>query len=182
MVNVVHLQKVFYLQWVGKLAKSREEKWTHVQRWWFSKLANGFGVFNFNCCSKDSLKRLDTIRNSFWKAFLCTYLDTGKLTTENEINSENVYFQQLWNNSLIQYNLLFYLEWKRQGIEYIKDITKDNEKRLFTLEEIKQIIVNNRGSIVLYYNAIINAIPKHWFYWISANKQTTELEIDQVTI
>ena len=35
------------------------------------------------------------------KAVLCTYLDTGKLTTENEINSENVYFQQLWNNSLM---------------------------------------------------------------------------------
>ena len=84
--------------------------------------------------------------------------------SENEINSGNVYFQQLWNNSLIQYkrNLLFYPEWKRQGIEYIKDITKDNEKRLLTLEEIKQIIVNNRGSVVLDYNAIINAIPKHW--------------------
>ena len=38
----------------------------------------------------------------------------------------------------------------------IKDITKDNEKRLLTLEEIKQIILNNRGSIVLDYNAIIN--------------------------
>ena len=45
MVNVVHLQKAFYLQWVGKLAKSREEKWTHIPRWWFSKLANGFGFF-----------------------------------------------------------------------------------------------------------------------------------------
>ena len=42
--------------------------------------------------------------------------------------------------------------------------------------------MNNRGSIVLDYNAIINAIPKHWLDWISANKQTTELEIDQVTI
>ena len=173
MVNVVHLQKAFYLQWVGKLAKSREEKWTHIPRWWFSKLANGYGVFNFNCRSKD-VKGLDIIRNDFWKAVLCTYLDTGKLTTENEINSENVYFQQLWNNSLIQYkhNLLFYPEWKRQGIEYIKDITKDNEKRLLTLEEMKQIIVNNRGSIVLDYNAIINAIPKHWLDWLSAkNKQ-----------
>ena len=35
MVNVVHLQKAFYLQWVGKLAKSREEKWTHIPRWCF---------------------------------------------------------------------------------------------------------------------------------------------------
>ena len=81
-----------------------------------------------------------------------------------------------------KHNLLFYPEWKRQGIEYIKDITKDNEKRLLTLEEIKQIIVNNRGNIALDYNAIINAIPKHWLDWISANKQTTEPEIDQVTI
>ena len=40
--------------------------------------------------------------------------------------------------------------------------------------------MNNRGSIVLDYNAIINAIPKPWLDWISANKQTTELEIDQV--
>ena len=54
----------------------------------------------------------------------------------------------------------------------IKDITKDNEKRLLTLEEIKQIILNNRGSIVLDYNAIINAVPKHWLDWLSAkNKQ-----------
>ena len=140
-------------------------------------------MFNFNCRSKDA-KGLDKIRNCFWKAVLCTYLDTDKLSTEKEINSEKIYFQQLWNNSLIQYkhNLLFYPEWKRQNIEYIKDITKDNEKRLLTLEEIKQIILNNRGSIVLDYNAIINAIPKPWLDWISANKQTTELEIDQVTI
>ena len=40
---------------------------------------------------------------------------------------------------MIQYkhDLLFYPEWKRQGTEYIKDIIKDNEKRLLTLEEIK---------------------------------------------
>ena len=44
MVNFLHLQKAFYLQWVGKLAKSREEKWTHIPKWWFSKLANGFGL------------------------------------------------------------------------------------------------------------------------------------------
>ena len=63
-------------------------------------MADGLGVFNFSCRSKDA-KGLDKIRNDFWKAVLCTYLDTGKLTTENEINSENVYFQQLWNNSLM---------------------------------------------------------------------------------
>ena len=92
--------EAFYLQWVGKLAKSRKEKWTHIPRWWFSKLANGFVVFNFSCRSKDA-KGLDKIKKGFWKAVLCTYLDTGKLTTEKEINSEKVYFQQLWNNSLI---------------------------------------------------------------------------------
>ena len=78
--------------------------------------------------------------------------------------------------------LSFYPEWKRQGIEYIKDITKENEKRLLTLDEMKQTTLNNRGSIVLDYNAIINAIPKPWLDWISANKQTTDLEMDQVTI
>ena len=81
-----------------------------------------------------------------------------------------------------KHNLLFYSEWQKQGIECIKDITKDNEKRLLTLEEIKQIIVNNRESIVLDYNAVINAIPKHRLDWISANKLTTELEINYVNI
>ena len=47
---------------------------------------------------------------------------------------------------------------------------------------MKQTPLNNTGSIVLDYNAIINAIPKPWLDWISANKQTTELEMDQVTI
>ena len=113
MVSVVHLLKAFYLQWVGKLTKSREEKWTYILSWCFPKLANGFGVLNFNCRSKDA-KGLDKIRSGFWKAVLCIYLDISKLTTKNEINSENGYFQQLWNNSLIQYKhyLLFYPEWK----------------------------------------------------------------------
>ena len=47
---------------------------------------------------------------------------------------------------------------------------------------MEQIIVNNRGSIVLDYNAVINAIPKHRLDWISANKLTTELEINYVNI
>ena len=83
-----------------------------------------------------------------------------------------------------KYNLLFYPNGKDKALNLFchKDITKDNEKRLFTLAEIKQIIVINRGNIVLDYNAIINAFPKPWLDWISANKQTTELEIDQVTI
>jgi len=37
--------------------------------------------------------------------------------------------------------------------------------------------VNNRGSTVLDYNAVINAVPQTWLDWISANKQATELEI-----
>ena len=52
MVSVVHLQKTFHIQWVEKLAESGDEKWTYIPRWWFSKLANGLGVFNFNCRSK----------------------------------------------------------------------------------------------------------------------------------
>ena len=35
-------------------------------------------------------------------------------------------------------------------------------------EKVKQVTVNNRGSIVLDYNAIINVIPKPWLDWISA--------------
>ena len=61
-------------------------------------------------------------------------------------------------------------------------MTKDIEKRILTLEEMKRTTVNNMGSIVLAYNAVINVIPKPWLDWISASKQTTELEIKQVAI
>ena len=65
MVNIVPLQKAFYLQWVGKLADSNEEKWTYIPRWLFSKLANGLGVFNFNCRSK-YVTGIDKIGNVFF--------------------------------------------------------------------------------------------------------------------
>ena len=47
---------------------------------------------------------------------------------------------------------------------------------------MEQTIVHNRASTVLDSIAVINAIPQKWLYWISANKQTTELEIEQVII
>ena len=181
MVNIVHLQKAFYLQWVGKLSDSSEEKWTYIPRWFFSKLANGLGVFNFNCRSK-YVKGIDKIGNVFWKTVLSTYLDNKKLITEEDIDEENFHQQILWNNTLIQYkqNVLFFPDWKRHGIEYMIDIIKDNEKRLFTVEEIKQKI-GCRGSIVLDFNAVINAIPRTWSDRI-VNIQTTNLEIERLTV
>ena len=76
---------------------------------------------------------------------------------------------------------MFYVfpDWKRHGVKYIKDIIKDNE-RLFTVEEIKQKIVGCRGSIVLDFNAVINAIPKTWLGRIF-NRQITDLEIERLT-
>ena len=47
---------------------------------------------------------------------------------------------------------------------------------------MEQIIVNNRGSIVLDYNAVINGISNPWLDWISSNKQTSEHEIDQLLL
>ena len=63
---------------------------------------------------------------------------------------------------MIQYkqNVSFFPDWKRHGVEYKKDITKDNERRLFTAVEIKQKIVGCRVSIVLDFNAVITAIPR----------------------
>ena len=109
-------------------------------------------------------------------------LDNKKLITEEDIDEENSHQQILWNNTLIQYkqNVLFFPDWKRHGIEYMIDIIKDNEKRLFTVEEIKQKIVGCRGSIVLDFNAVIHVIPRTWSDRI-VNLQTTDLEIERLT-
>ena len=119
--------------------------------------------------------------NFFLKTILRIYLDSKKLITEQDIDEENVHQQILWNNTLVQYkqNVIFLPDWKRYGIEYTIDIIKDNEKRLFTVEEIKQKIVGCRGSIVLDFNAVINAIPRTWSDRI-VNIQTTDLEIQRL--
>ena len=116
------------------------------------------------------------------KTVLSIYLDNKKLITEEDIDEENFHQQILWNNTLIQYKqtVLFFPDWKRHGIEYMKDIIKDDERRLFTVEEIKQKIVGCRGSIVLDFNAVINAIPRTWSDRI-VNIQTTDLEIEHLT-
>ena len=50
----------------------------------FSELENGFRMFNFNCRSKD-VKELDKIKNKCLKFVLCTFPDTGKLTTKAQL-------------------------------------------------------------------------------------------------
>ena len=143
-------------------------------------MANVLEVFNLNFLSKDVNAETDFVN------LFSAHIYRAQNLQPNFIQKTFIFIllEQLWNTCLIQYkhDLLFYPEWKRKGIEYIKDITKDNEKRLLTLEEMEQTIVHNRGSTVLDSIAVINAIPKTWLYWISASKQTTGLEIVQVTI
>ena len=76
------------------------------------------------------MKGIDKIGKVFWKTVLSIYLDDKKLITEENIDEENFHQQILWKNTLIQYkqNTLFFPDWKRHGIEYMKDIIKDNEK------------------------------------------------------
>ena len=127
MVTVVNLQKAFHLQWVWKLAKSGEEKWTLIPRWWFSKLASGLGVFNFTCRFKD-VKGLNKIGNGFWNSFPWTYLNAGKLTTENEIDSESVYFQQHNFGTNLSYTIIiiyyFTLNGKGKALNTLKTSQK----------------------------------------------------------
>ena len=85
----------------------------------------------------------------------------------------------MWNNTFIQYkqNDLYFPDWKRHGTEYMKDIIRDNERRLYTVMEIKQKIV---GCKVLDFNAVINAILRTWLGRI-VYRQTINLEIERLT-
>ena len=106
------------------------------------------------------------------KSDLCTFPDTGKRTTKTKSILKTFVYNNFGTKSLIQYkhDLLFYPEWTGKTLTTMKTSEKTANKRLLTLEEIKQTIVHKRGTTVLDYNPLINAMPKIGLDWIFANK------------
>ena len=93
-------------------------------------------------------------------------------------NSEKFIFNNFGTIPGYSISIIYYFtpNGKDKALNTLKTSLKTTKKKKWNS------YLNNRGSIVLDYNAIINTIAKPWLDWISANKQTTELEIDHVTI
>ena len=178
MIDMFEVQKYFNLQWAGKLVTCANENWSYIPRWHLEKLAMDFNAFDFNCRPKTA-KRLETVHNHFWKDVLITYLSNKTILTENDISINNFSNQLLFNNQLIRYkgNTVYFAHWQRKGLEKVKDIIHINEKRLLSLEEIQNIVEQNKATTIFQYNALINALPTCWKEWIrDGNYQTENIE------
>ena len=166
MINIINMQKCFYLQWAGKLCTSQNENWTYIPIWHLSKMTNDKNVFEINCRSKE-LKN-EKIKSEFWRAVLHTYLDNKTLTSYENVQMHNVCQQPLWNNTLIRYKnrMLFFDTWKNAGIEKFSDLIHVNEIRLYTAQEIQGKINRNFANIFFEFNALMNALPDEWKQWV----------------
>ena len=168
MINVNNLQKIFYLQWAGKLYMSDDkEQWSDIPKWHLNKILGNNGTFMLNCKAKD-LRSLDNIQNNFWEDVIRTYLNNKEPLKAEDINSSNFRELPLFYNDLITYKrkVLYFPRWKIKGIEYVKDMIHPTEKRLLTHIEIERIIGQPNAEIIFQYNALRNAIPNMWIEWI----------------
>ena len=179
MVDMFIIQKSYYLQWAGKVFSSDEttlSNWSILPLWYFSRIFSGKKVFEINCNSKNVL-RLNEISNGFWKEVIYTYLNSKTPITIDKINEKNFQNQLLFNNDLIRFRnrILYFKNWKLQGIEKVQDLINVNNNRLYTIDEIQNRFGRNRAVIVFEYNALINAIPQVWKRWIElGNVNATE--------
>ena len=122
MVDMRLLQQCYYLQWAGKLYKSKGENWTCIPKFHLSKIATGNRVFEINGQPRH-VKLLHDIENTFWKTVLTIYLQNKELETE-DVTKDDFHNQLLFNNSLVQYRnkSLHLTTWKNKGLELVKDI------------------------------------------------------------
>ena len=181
MSNVIEMQRLYYLQWMGKLNNADSECWAGIASWSFRKIGPGDGMFLLNCKARD-LKGTDSIKNSFWKNALCLYLDYKPLVALNSITIENVLDQQLFNNDLIRFKgkVLYYPKWIEQGVVKVKHLL-NNIKTIMTQAEIQSKIDQNPANTMFQYHALLNAIPKEWKrQWLSSVCTINQLEVTQV--
>ena len=158
MTNIFHLQKGFYLQWIGKLKTSRnDENWCCIPKWHLNKIVSGLKVFEINCRSK-SLSPNSGIDNPFWREVLYAHLNCKKILREQDVSKEIFQEQILWNNQLIQYkgHTLYFPTWKGVGIEKIKDVIVKHENGLLSYEEILNKMGQQKAITVFQYNALVN--------------------------
>lgn len=161
MIDMIEIQKYYYLQWAGRLHFS-EENWTKIPMNHYKKLANQNKIFEINI-KIEHFKLRHYIENEFWQDVLMTYLKM-KPTIRLEDTDETFEDHLIFHNSLILYkkHTLFFQGWIKHGIEKMSDIINYNEKRLYSYEEIENKIKQNKAVTLFQYNALINAIPTRW--------------------
>ena len=175
MIDLVEIQKCYYLQWVGKLANSNDsDTWNKIPYYHFDQIG---GIFDTNCKSKD-VRGIEYIKSIFWKNVLTTFIDNNDLKEMVDINENNFCSVKLFNNHILKYRnkVLFFNAWIRSNITLVKDIINFDENRFLTLNEVQNKVNQNPAITTFEYLAVINTIPNIWKQW--ATQQIVNQDID----
>ena len=78
MINVINMQRSFYLQWGEKLITSKNENWTELPLACL-KSVGGLSVFKCNVNSRH-FKGKHNILSTFWCTVLDTWLENRNIT------------------------------------------------------------------------------------------------------
>ena len=157
MLDVRQMQASFVLHWVVRLCRAGpDERWSFIPHSHFSSLGVQ-ACFYANVDSR-GFKGLDEVNSYFWKEVLMTWLNYNKapLGIQNGCTL-------LWNNKNItcQGKVLFFKDWIKAGLIFVKDVYNDNE--IVTYDWICQKVGHGPDRILQYYTirmAMFNFLRK----------------------
>ena len=155
MINLEHFARSFTLGWVADLMDPSYEDWKFLALDALGKVG-GRAAFR-SSVSKKNFKGLKNIKNKFWHDTLCFWLDSEKITQEDD---SNLYLDSpLFNNKQLLYKKspLFFSECIARNIIFIKDMfDKDS---IISYDTFKSMV--KTPNSLLIYNCIFNSLNKN---------------------
>ena len=160
-LKMMHIQsfcQALKVSWVKRLL---DEEGTGVKKWklfanFFLNKCGGNLIFKGNFRAQDCTSLTSNI---FWVDVLKAW---SHYKYYNPVRYKDMTSQFLWNNSFIKIadRIVFYKRWSNAGINYVRDLLKNNGY-FKSFEEIRAEF-NIPTSSYLEYFAIASAIPAEW--------------------
>ena len=180
MIDIVNMQKSFYLHWGEKLLTTNNESWRVAP---LISLAPVGGIYAFKSnLDKQSFKGLDRILSTFWRTVLGTWLEHNINENTQKINCDS----PLFNNKNIMYKkkTLFITQCISANMLKLGDCLES--RNIISYEQFKAKY-DLKGNQQLIYNVLFNSIhpiikEKRVNFMIGSDSQQTDSEYRGLTI
>ncbi len=144
MIDVRQMQTSFMLHWVVRLCRAGpDDKWSYIPQSHFTPLGQ-HACFYANV-GRGGFKGLDEIKSVFWKEVLISWLNNNKFPLGTQWGCT-----LLWNNINVscQGKVLFFKDWIKAGIMFVKDVYNNSE--IVTFDRICQKVGYGPDRILQY--------------------------------
>ena len=158
MIDIVAMQKSFYLHWVERLLSPEDTEWKSIPLYSLEPVG-GKSVFRCNVTNKE-FKGLNYIQATFWRLVLETWLEHRQIEHEQNkqdlVNANSTIFNNKWIT--FKNNTLFIPQYIKAGILTINDSM--NSEGIISFEDLKTKF-KLKNEQLLNYNVIYNALLPH---------------------